>query len=291
MVLAPIALVTVLLAATVGSSAAETLQSSPNCGSTQIRKSTGGYWQCSFSDDFGGGSLDSSKWLPQQTANSGYLNGLSACFVDSPNNISVSGGSLNLTARQEPSWFWCPMGMFGFPTQYTSGMVTSYGRFSQTYGRYAVRARVSAAKTPGLQSSFWLWPVDSSRYGAYPASGEIDFAELYSAYPDRAIPYIHYNAAGADPHVTNNDCLISDPSSFHNYAVEWTPSSMTFIYDGQTCLVDHWNPAAPLSAPQPFDQPFFIALTQALGVGNNAFNPWTTPLPATTEIDYVRVWE
>jgi hypothetical protein len=33
-----------------------------------------------------------------------------------------------------------------------------------------------------------------------------------------------------------------------------------------------------------------IALTQELGIGGNAFNPASTPLPATTEVDYVRVW-
>ncbi len=85
----------------------------------------------------------------------------------------------------------------------------------------------------------------------YPASGEIDVAELFSAYPDRAVPYIHYNSAGTDPNVTNTNCLISDPSSFHTYALEWTPTSIKVIYDGRTCLIDYWNPAWPLTAPQP----------------------------------------
>src|SRR5262249_2014815 len=125
----------------------------------------------------------------------------------------------------------------------------------------------------------------------YPASGEIDVAEMFSNYPDRAIPYIHYNPAGSDPNMTNTNCLISNLADFHTYAVEWTPSSIKVIYDGHTCLVDNWSPASPLSGSQPFDQPFFICLTQALGIGDNAFDPSTTPLPATTEVDYVRVWQ
>ena len=40
----------------------------------------------------------------------------------------------------------------------------------------------------------------------------------------------------------------------------------------------------------PFDQPFIMSLTQALGIDSNAFDPNTTPLPATTQIDWVRVW-
>jgi hypothetical protein len=56
-------------------------------------------------------------------------------------------------------------------------------------------------------------------------------------------------------------------------------------------LVDHWNPSSPETQPEPFNQPFFINLTQALGIGTNNFIPGVTPLPATTEIQYVRVWQ
>jgi beta-glucanase (GH16 family) len=256
------------------------------CG--PISKSTGGYWTCTFSDEFNGTSLDRDKWLPQQTATSGYVNGATACFVDSANNISVSGGTLKLTARREPP-FDCGQGWI---TQYTSGMVTTaQGRFSQTYGRYEIRAKFPPAQVRGLQTSFWLWPVDATKYGEYPASGEIDIAEMFSQYPDRAIPFIHYKSALAQPNVTNNFCMLSNPTTFHTYTLEWSSTTMKISYDGQVCLVHQWDPMSPLSRPQPFDQPFFIALTQALGVGTNEFDPTSTPLPATTTVDYVRVWK
>ena len=59
------------------------------------------------------------------------------------------------------------------------------------------------------------------------------------------------------------------------------------------CLEDTITPAAPLEAPQPFDHPFFVTLTQALGGpgGTNPFNSDITPLPATMQVDYVRVWK
>jgi beta-glucanase (GH16 family) len=267
----------------------------PACGGS-LPKSTGGTWQCTFADEFNGTSLDPSKWLAQRTDTSGYVSGLDACFVDSPNNISVSGGTLNLTARKEPAPFTCGPSSGGFTTQWTSGMVTTWGgRFSQAYGRFEVRAKSPPASIKGLQNSFWLWPVDDQKYGPWPGSGEIDIAETYSQYPDRAVPGVHYYPAVPDPTgsntVTNTSCMLADYAAFHTYAVEWTLSSLKFIYDGKTCLVDFWNPASPLSRPQPFDQPFFIALTQALGVGTNEFDPATTPLPATTQVDYVRVWK
>ena len=259
----------------------------PGCGGT-LPKSSGGQWRCTFADEFNGKTLNTNKWVAQRTDTSGYLSGPTACFVDSPNNIAVSDGVLRLTARKLAS----PIDCGGFQTQYTSGMVTTNGgRFSQAYGRFEIRAKLWPAQVKGLQTSFWLWPVDSAKYGSWPASGEIDIAEMYSQYPDRAIPYVHYNAAGTDPNVTNNNCMISNLAAFHKYAVEWTTTSIKIIYDGNTCLVNKWNAAAPLSGQQPFDQPFIVALTQALGVATNEFDPGSTPLPATTQIDYVRVWK
>ena len=56
--------------------------------------------------------------------------------------------------------------------------------------------------------------------------------------------------------------------------------------------MDSWNPAPPLTKPAPFDQPFIISLTQSLGVATtaNQFDA-ATPLPATMQIDRVRVWK
>jgi beta-glucanase (GH16 family) len=262
----------------------------PSCGG-KIKNSAGSYWQCTFSDDFSGTTVDSSKWIAQRTDTSGYTNGATACFVDSPNNISVSNGNLVLTARKEAAPFVCPDPWGYFATQYTSGMVSSYARFGQAYGRFEVRAKVWSAKVPGLQTSFWLWPSDSSRYGGWPTSGEIDIAELFSQYADRAIPYVHYSPASPDPNVTNNNCLVSNLDAYHTYTLEWTKDTLKIMFDGKTCLIDIWNPASPLAKPAPFDQPFIIALTQALGVGTNNFDPASTPLPASTTIDYVRAWK
>jgi beta-glucanase (GH16 family) len=253
------------------------------CGAP-IPKSTGGFWKCTFADDFDGSSLDLNKWIPQRTDTSGYMNGHAACFAASPNNVSVSDGTLKLTAREESAPFSCGS---DFTTRYTSGMVsTAQGRFSQTYGRFEVRAKIPPAQVKGLQTSLWLWPDDATKYGPWPSSGEIDIAEMFSEYPDRAIPYVHTGAVAADADVTSTSCTILNLADFHTYALEWTAGSITISYDGATCLVDDLDPASP----QPFDQPFFIALTQALGVGTNEFDPETTPLPATTEVDYVRAW-
>jgi beta-glucanase (GH16 family) len=261
----------------------------PNCGA-QIKKAPLQYWTCVFADDFNGSSLDPAKWTPIKTAQNGISSG-PACYVDSPANIAVGGGSLTLTARRENAPFTCASPHGNFSTQYTSGQVATYGRFSQTYGRFAVRAKFPASTVAGLQSTLWLWPQNPTAYGAV---GEVDFAEWYSLYPDRVIPYIHYGYGTATTNLltgvnvpSNNECFVDNTADFHEYAVEWTPSTFTVSYDGRTCLVDNYQP----DGVNPFRQPYFIALSQALGVGTNAFDPATTPLPATTTIDWVRAWK
>jgi beta-glucanase (GH16 family) len=257
------------------------------CGGQPTADIDGQTWQCRFDDEFDGTTLDTSKWVVQQTSDGGYHSGLE-CFEDSPGNVSVSGGSLNLTVEQAASSFLCP-GEPPYYTQYTSGMVSTYQHFTQTDGLFEVRAKISGAATQGLQSSFWLYPAQPT-YGAWPASGEIDIAELFSQYPTLAIPFVHYNNSAGDPEATNDHCAIGDPGQFHTYALQWTPQSLNFLYDGQACLVDRWSSASPLIDPAPFNEPFYICLTQALGIGTNEFIPGTTPLPATTSIDWVRVW-
>jgi beta-glucanase (GH16 family) len=254
-----------------------------------LPKAGGGTWECSFDDEFDGSSLDGAKWVAQQTATSDFKAGDSGCWVDDPDNIFVSGGTLKLVARKESA----PVNCGSFSSPYTAGLISTYGgRFSQAYGRFEVRMKVPGTNVPGLQEAFWLWPDNPFLYGLWPLSGEIDVAEMYSNYNDRAIPFIHYNPAAVDLNVTNNYCLIPNLGAFHTYAVEWTTETIKIIYDGQTCLVDNWNPAGPLVKPAPFDRPFIIALDQSFGVAatGNALDPARTPLPATTEVDYVRVW-
>lgn len=266
--------------------------SAPNtCGGQPTLVAEGMTWHCTFDSEFTGTSIDRSQWTAVTTAESGFTNGETACYVDSPNNYYVANGYLTITARKEAAPFLCSW----FYTQYTSATLATYGLFSQAYGRFEIDAKVPSTSIPGLQSSFWLYPQNETMYGPWPASGEIDVAETYSEYPGIAIPYIHYlytfsDAASNTNVVTAYDCSIN-PDQFNDYVVDWTPTSITTIYNGKVCMVDHWVPTAPETAPEPFNQPFFINLTQALGVGTNSFNANTTPLPASTEVKFVRVWQ
>jgi beta-glucanase (GH16 family) len=260
-----------------------------SCGGEVVVKASGTPWTCTFDDEFSSNVLDTSKWTTVTTSKTGYHSG-PECFVDSSNNVAIADGVLNLTVRQESAPFVCVSSSgTNYTSQYTSGSVTTANKFSQTYGRFEVSAAFPATAVAGLQSALWLYPANALKYGVWPWSGEIDFAEEYSKFADRAIPYIHYVPNILDYKVTNNYCTLSDISAFHDYVVEWTPTAITITYDGKQCTSDVWSPLS-LIKPKPFDSPFFLSLTQALGIGANAFVAGTTPLPATTKVDFVRAW-
>jgi beta-glucanase (GH16 family) len=250
------------------------------CGPA-LDKPGGGQWECTFADEFNGTSLDRTKWLPQIYHGTGSPT--RACFVDHPNNISVSSGVLRLTVRKVPK----PVVCDGKSANYTSGSVSTYHRFSQQYGRFEARMKshLTWGSIPGLQEAFWLWPDDRVASNvAWPAAGEIDIAETYSLYNWYAVPFLHYTAndnGGPKPGVNTAYCPAAR-GKFNTYTLTWTPTTLTILVNGKTCLVN-------TSGDPAFQKPYIAAFTSALGVGSNAL-AWNTPIPATMHVDYLRVW-
>jgi beta-glucanase (GH16 family) len=259
---------------------------------------------CTFDDEFDGTSLNRNNWLVQ-TAPPTSSGTSAACFVDNQNNVAVAGGVLNLTVRKEAAPFTCKTQNTTYTAQVTAGSVMSYTKFSQTYGRFEVRAKLPATTIQGLQETLWLWPDNATLYGTWPLSGEIDFGEFYSPYAGWNIPFIHYNylqstvswatntnVYTALPAPNNQPGMVCsyDTSAFNTFTVIWQPGTITLQVNGQNCIIDNYS-AVGLTGAAPFDQPFFMALTQGLGVGNNAYVDGLTPLPATTQVDYVRIWK
>jgi beta-glucanase (GH16 family) len=253
------------------------------CGGERPAKPGGGSYTCTFSDNFTGSTLDSSKWMVQTTARSGYATG-SDCYVNSRNNISVAGGYLHLTSRVEPAPFICHSPLGHFTTSQTAGSVLTFDKFAQTYGRFEFRAKFPSTVGPGVDSALWMYPVKPA-YGAWPNSGEIDVAERFGTpTADHILPSVHY--AGEDSALsTGHGCVVpTADSAFHTYAVDWTTTTMYFRYDGHLCFQHFWTPNAPLVRPQPFDQAFDLVMTQT---GQRGAPVGTT---ITMDVDWVRAW-
>lgn len=269
-------------------------------GATPPVAAPSGSWTCTLDDEFNGTSLDTTKWSPMLTYGSDYRTGTPAnqvCYVNNPDTISESGGTLNLSIVQTPQPFTCQGTINKFQTQYEGGMIISYQKWSQEYGYFEVRAAMPPTSIPGLQETLWLVPEQEHLYGYAPdANGEIDYGEFFSEYPNLDIPAIHYPGSRNDPNSSSDHCNVAGGTvgQFNTYALMWTPTTLTTYYNGTPCVTDVYAPyvESPDVAPEPFTQPFFMAFTAALGLDQgNAFQPGETPLPATTQIDYVRVWQ
>jgi beta-glucanase (GH16 family) len=251
------------------------------CG-TMLAKSTGGTWTCSFVDNFDGTKLDTNKWTAMDTSVIGWYKG-DTCFLKDQ-GYRVRAGKLELVASKRAP-FTCTTPTGGFTTQHVGGAIASAGKFSQTYGRFEARMKFPNFKGAGLHGGFWMNP-QKPVYGVWPASGEIDVAEWFSVWADRMYPSLHYSGrTNAD---TAWDCSSGTLGQFHQYAVEWKPTVMNFFYDGKLCFSRSWDPVG-LTAPQPFDQPFYNVLTWGAGTSFDAPDA-NTVFPSTLTVDYVKTW-
>lgn len=261
-------------------------RTSSGCYDASLVKANGTAWTCTFFDDFSGTTLDRSKWTPVETSTSGYQIGHD-CFVDDPRNIAVGSGALSLTVRKLSSAQPCAGARKGDENlDHTAGSVILNDAFAQSRGRFEIRAAFPATTVAGHHSALWMFPADPT--ATWPMSGEIDIAEYYSRWHGRAIPYIHYGST--DPSVTNNYCFIADPTAFNTYTLEWTATTMSIAYNGQTCLTHEISDDLKL----PFEGQFKLLLTQGLGVGDGEYGNVPTdktPDIGTTKVDYVRIWK
>jgi beta-glucanase (GH16 family) len=252
-----------------------------DCGA-RPRKADGSAWSCTFHDDFDGATLDRTKWVPN-TAFITWSGTTHACYRDDPANVEVADGVLNLrlVKLDAPA----PCAVAATPTQYMSGSVSTFHLFSQQYGRFEARIKTTATSAPGLHEAFWLWPDDRYSTIGWPDSGEIDVAESFSAYASITGSYLHYSADHQGLLLgTNAANCAANRGEWNTYTLEWGPSRIETFVNGTSCLVN-------TSGDPAFQKRYIINLTQAIGGATWNQLGDTTPVPASMQVDYVRVWQ
>lgn len=262
-----------------------------------------------FKDDFDGTALNTAVWKPYYSTY-GDGNKEEACLT--PNNVSVSNGSLKIVSKREA--ITCPGQP---PDQFSSAFLGTRenGVYFPKFARYEIRARLPHAQ--GLWPAFWLRHKNGS------SIAEVDVMEYFHAQvPGKTTATIHLdNAINISKKTVAFESPTTNPG-WHTWAVEMEPDPtdaskvrFTFSLNGKvyhtvTPAQKAW--ATAVDANKMFD----IALNTAVG-GNNIGHPddnlgWSrylnfclkpykgTPpcdptnilraqFPATYEIDYVRV--
>ena len=267
-----------------------------------------GEWKLVWSDDFDGDRLDETKWTYAADCGGGG-NDERQCYAVSPETVSVKDGVLRLTAiKRKTRGLANPWAGPTGPMKtgdYASGKILTQGKASWRYGRVEARARVPGGQ--GVWPAIWMMP-ELSTYGGWPKSGEIDILETVNlgapcdvcegGRENRVFGTIHFagDAAGTHKQVSANTAMPPSPDGFHVYAVEWSAEAITWSVDGRTyaeAKAADWKRDDQTEGPAPFDQPFHLILNLAFGgrwpEGANAKGIDEAALPATMEVDWVRV--
>ena len=169
-----------------------------------------------------------------------------------------------------------------------AGAVNTKGRFTFQYGKVEVRMKTNVME--GNFPAAWLRPQNDGNPYSY---GEMDIVEYFGR-DGVARQTIHSHRSAMlgktdIPSKFQKTGMKAD--QWHIYGVEWTPTSITTLIDGEvTGTYLKSTDKTLLSEGQwTFDRPFFIILNQSVGYGS-----WHTPdTKATyeTEFDWVRVYQ
>jgi len=254
-----------------------------------------------WSDEFNGTSLDTNVWnyrtgyyINDDPATWGWGNAELEYYTDSQKNVFVKDGKLNLIAYNEPKSF--PQDPSRY-AQYSSGKITTQDKFTFTYGRIDFRAKLPRGN--GMWPALWMLPNDDT-YGTWAASGEIDVMEARGRLPGASSGTVHFGGTwpantyiGGDYSFPGGQTIDSD---YHVYSAVWEDDNIKWYVDGKCffkATKEQWySNGAPSDDNAPFDQDFYIIMNLAVGGWFDGGQvPNASDLPATMQVDYVRVYD
>jgi beta-glucanase (GH16 family) len=239
-------------------------------------------WKLTWSDEFNGTNVDSTKWgFDIGNGQGGWGNGELEYYTSRPTNVYVTNGLLHIVARKES--------YNGF--SFTSAKLKTDGLFSTLYGRMEFRVKLPQGK--GYWPALWLMPSNSV-YGGWAASGEVDIMENMGRIPTSVLGTLHFGGVypnqdqshGPSYNFPSGDSV----TNFHVYVLEWTTNQFNWyvdntLYETQTSW---WSSGGPY--PDPFNIPFYIIMNLAIGGNFDGPPDGTTVFPGDMQVDYVRVY-
>ncbi|MBB5867715.1 beta-glucanase (GH16 family) [Allocatelliglobosispora scoriae] len=246
-----------------------------------------------WADEFdgpAGSPPDPTRWV-FELGGGGWGNRERQHYTAEPRNACLDGrGNLVISAHRDE----IPGSRRGPRWAYTSARLTTAGTFAQTYGRF--EARIALPHGMGIWPAFWLLAEDTRaplrRADRWPHSGEIDIMESLGHRAHRIFGGLHgpgYSGGRSltAEHAVSRRHTPSKPR-FHVFAVDWTPTSISWSADGVRYA--RRTPGDLAGRKWVFDRPFFMVLNLAVGGRWPGDPDHSTVFPQRLTVDYVRVF-
>ena len=222
-------------------------------------------WVLTFAEEFDGNELSFPKW----TAHDPWgheRNREGQAYV--PEAIEVKDGTLRIAARRQNASY------DGRQREFTSGIITTYGSFAQTYGRFEIRCRVASGK--GVESKFWLMPVPS---GDVPS---IDVVDIVGSEPKKGLFTNRWGDERTERSYSGSASVPDLSDGFHTIEIEWDEKRITWKVDGKETF------QSISGVPH---QPMYLVANLAVGGTNAKYPDSSAQFPAEFEIEYIRVYQ
>jgi beta-glucanase (GH16 family) len=236
-------------------------------------------WNDEF-DDPAGTVPNPERWSYQlgdgsAYGSSGWGNEELQHYTDSPENACCDGaGNLAITARHDGSL-------------YTSARIVTSSTFTFTYGR--IETRLKVPRGAGLWPAAWALGANVREVG-WPECGEIDVMEHVARDPRAIYGTIHGPGyCGDQGHGKRIELDYDVADDFHTYAVDWSPETLEWCFDGEPYL--RVTPADLAPNRWVFDHPFYVLLNLAVGGHFGGPPAPDLELPQSYLVDYVRVYQ
>lgn len=236
-----------------------------------------------WSDEFDSESDDRWKTWKRMEGARGWGNEELQNYTTSDQNSFVSDGLLHIVVREEAT-----VDADGFRSDYTSARLMTYETFR--YGR--VEARINVPSGYGLWSAFWMLGTEHTPGAPWPSRGELDMME----YVDKAIT-LQSGVIGVNDEDGPWSWVVTSPKEeggwsgqWHDYAMDWTPDSVTYSVDGNE-LGTFRKEDLEEGNLWTFDNPMHIILNVAVGGRWPSSDIENEVLPAEMLVDYVRVYD
>lgn len=235
-----------------------------------------------WNDEFDSGTTLGSDWTYQKASPYWVNNELQTYISGGVNGTyvaAINDGHLTITAFKAGSSVY-------------SARVYAKESEGWTYGIFEASIKLPTGK--GTWPAFWMMPANND-YTAnpWPACGEIDIMEEVGYNPNYTSSSIHCDAYNHTKNTqkTAERYTAKAQEEYHKYRLEWTEDYIRTYVDGNLLLTFN-NDKKGSNSTWPFNKPFYLILNLAWGGDwGGAQGVDESCLPATMEIDYVRVFQ